>query len=88
MARGKEINMAIVTVKLTGPYRKYSPVGLNGGPFDLILSEHSTMYELLKIISVPEDSPKMILVNGQPAKEQTLLRDGDRVSIFAPMAGG
>jgi molybdopterin converting factor small subunit len=39
-------------------------------------------------VGVPDDLPKIVLVNGQHASENSLLTDGDIVSVFPPLIGG
>lgn len=77
-----------VTIKLTGPFRKYVPAGFDYGSFEFSLAESSKVFQLLAAIDLPQDLPKIVLVNGHHAHEDTMLRDGDRVSVFAPLTGG
>ena len=50
--------------------------------------EHDTVQALMKALGVPDDLPKIVLVNGQHASENSLLTDGDIVSVFPPLIGG
>ena len=50
--------------------------------------EHDTIQALMKAMDVPDDLPKIVLVNGQHASENSLLTDGDIVSVFPPLIGG
>ncbi len=75
-----------VQVKLFAGLRKLAPEGKS--PFPLDLPEGATVGELLKVLGVPEDKPKILLVNGRHAGNDQALRDGDEVSIFPPVAGG
>jgi molybdopterin synthase sulfur carrier subunit len=50
--------------------------------------EHDTVQALMKALGVPDDLPKIVLVNGQHASESSLLTDGDIVSVFPPLIGG
>lgn len=77
-----------VTVKLTGPFRKYVPAGFDYGSFEFSLAEGGTVFQLLTDIGLSKDLPKIVLINGQHTLEDMILRDGDRVSVFAPLAGG
>jgi sulfur-carrier protein len=49
---------------------------------------HDTVQALLKALGVPGELPRIVLVNGQHASEDTLLTDGDVVSVFPPLIGG
>ena len=44
--------------------------------------------ELLEQFNVPADSVKIIFVNGVHAERDEILKEGDRVGIFPPVAGG
>ncbi|MFC1840552.1 MoaD/ThiS family protein [Thermodesulfobacteriota bacterium] len=44
--------------------------------------------ELLEQFNVPLDSVKIIFVNGVHAERDKILKEGDRVGIFPPVAGG
>jgi molybdopterin converting factor small subunit len=52
------------------------------------VDEHETIQVLLQALSVPDDLPRIILVNGLYASEDSLLTDGDVVSVFPPLIGG
>jgi molybdopterin converting factor small subunit len=39
-------------------------------------------------LNIPGDVPRLILVNGQVVGDETLLKDGDTLSLFSPVAGG
>ena len=50
--------------------------------------EHDTVQTLVQVLGVPDDLPKIVLVNGQHAAENSVLRNGDIVSVFPPLIGG
>ena len=52
------------------------------------MDEHATIQALLKALCVPDDLPRIILVNGLYTAEDSLLSDGDVVSVFPPLIGG
>ncbi|RLC05332.1 MAG: MoaD/ThiS family protein, partial [Deltaproteobacteria bacterium] len=52
------------------------------------IEEGTTIRELLELSEVPPDACKIIFVNGVHAQEDEILKDGDRVGIFPPVAGG
>ena len=47
-----------------------------------------TVGELLDDLNVPDDAIKLIFLNGLHAKGDEILKDGDRVGVFPPVAGG
>ena len=50
--------------------------------------EYDTVQVLIQVLGVPDDLPKIVLVNGQHAAENRVLRNGDIVSVFPPLIGG
>lgn len=44
--------------------------------------------DVLTSLNVPTDSPKILFINGRHAKEDTMLKEGDRLAVFPPIAGG
>ncbi|MCX5905037.1 MAG: MoaD/ThiS family protein [Proteobacteria bacterium] len=74
-----------VKLKLFATFREYLPEGNDG---------HSIMLELSKVESVleqlhlPQDIPKIILINGLQKTASEALNEGDTLSVFPPIAGG
>ena len=52
------------------------------------VKEGIRIQELLEQFNVPLDSVKIIFVNGVHAERDEILKEGDRVGIFPPVAGG
>ncbi len=77
-----------VKVQLFATLRDYCPNGARNEPFAVELGEGSTLRHLLNKLQLPEQIPKILLVNGRHSKEQEELHEGDTVGIFPPMAGG
>ena len=48
----------------------------------------TTIVEILKRLDVPLDKVKVIFLNGVHAKGEEILKEGDRVGVFPPVAGG
>jgi molybdopterin converting factor small subunit len=44
--------------------------------------------DILSQLKIPEEIPKIILINGVHGKREQVLKDGDVLSIFPPVAGG
>jgi molybdopterin converting factor small subunit len=82
--------MISITVKIHHGFKKFLPAGMKtGDPFEISLEENTALGDLLRDkIKLPVDMPKLILINGLHSKEQQTLKDGDKVSLFMPMAGG
>jgi len=56
------------------------------GPLDI--GENTTILGLLRRLDVPLEKVKIIFLNGIHASGNETLRDGDRVGVFPPVAGG
>ncbi|MDH3957414.1 MAG: MoaD/ThiS family protein [Desulfobacteraceae bacterium] len=82
--------MISVSVKIHHGFKKLLPAGMKtGDPFDVSVEDNTAVGDLIRDkIKLPSDMPKMILINGLHRKEQQTLKDGDKVSLFMPMAGG
>jgi len=82
--------MISVTVKIHHGFKKLLPAGMKtGDPLDISVEDNTAVGDLLRDkIKLPVDMPKLILINGLHSKEQQTLKEGDKVSLFMPMAGG
>jgi len=82
--------MISVTVKIHHGFKKILPAGMKtGDPLDISVEDNTAVGDLLRDkIKLPVDMPKLILINGLHSKEQQTLKEGDKVSLFMPMAGG
>ena len=54
----------------------------------LDIAEGTAIIGLLESLEVPMEKVKMIFLNGLHATGDEVLREGDRVGIFPPVAGG
>ena len=75
-----------IEVCLYATLRRYGPS--EQAPLTLDVPEGFRIFQVLEILSIPSGEEKVILVNGRPAEENSLLKDGDRVVLFPPVAGG
>ncbi len=49
----------------------------------------STVRSILELFNISEETKLIILINGSPHKKrETLIKDGDTIAIFPPLAGG
>lgn len=78
-------NTISITVKFFAILRQY-------GPAKEVLSipKESRAKLLFDMYNIPKDERRtIILINGRPHKDQnTILEDGDIISIFPPIGGG
>lgn len=79
--------MPKVELRLFGHLREYLP--MQGEPgVHMEVPEGFSVQDLIEKLRIPPSDPKIILVNGLHAPREQLLQEGDRVSIFPPIAGG
>jgi len=75
-----------VTVQLQTYLGQYSP---NGQPlFECTLPEGATVQTLVRQLNVPEELASVIVINDRLAGFPDPLREGDRVTLIPPLAGG
>lgn len=77
-----------VKVKLFATLRDYLPKNSDGKSFQLEIDEKTTINQIITQLEIPEEIPKIILVNGLQGSIDQTLKDGDVLSIFPPVAGG
>ena len=74
-----------ITVRLFATFRDFLPPHALRSALRLEVEEHQSV---LKALHVPDDLPRIVLINGLHAAEDSRLTDGDVVSIFPPLIGG
>jgi sulfur carrier protein ThiS len=80
-----------LTVKLYGTLRKYRPDSAGGAPhqpFTISMPGNSAVMDLIRSLEIMEGSVNAAAVNGDSVDNETILQDGDTVSLFPPAAGG
>ena len=77
-----------IEVRLFATYQTYLPKGEGRHTFKLGINEGARVADVLKQLKMPEEMPKILLVNGRHAQTDTTLEPGDAVSIFPPLGGG
>jgi molybdopterin converting factor small subunit len=75
-----------IEVKLFATLKKYLPKGSNSIKMDL--EDDTTVSDIIEKLNIPPDLPKIILINGVHKKREDVLKNGDVLSIFPPLAGG
>lgn len=79
--------MLRIELRLFGHLREYLPASdLPGVPMEI--PEGFSVEDLIRKLGIPPGDPKIVLVNGLHALREQILQEGDRVSIFPPIAGG
>ncbi len=64
------------------------PENSGNGSNRMTTPEGTSILEVLNNLKIPADMPKIIFVNGKHAEESQILKDGDRLAVFPPIAGG
>jgi len=77
-----------IEVKLFATLRDYLPKGSDRFSCKLEVDEPARVQDILSRLKIPEEMPKIILVNGVHGKKDQILKDGDVLSVFPPVAGG
>ena len=77
-----------VTIRLFATFRDFLPQHAIRSGLRLEVHEHHTVHGLMQALGMPDELPRIVLVNGQHASEDSLLTDGDIVSVFPPLIGG
>lgn len=80
--------MSRVEVRLYATLRRYTPETGIGEPVILQVPEGTRLPDLLVRLGVPKSEVKTAFVNNRQQDEDYQLRDGDRVALFSPVAGG
>jgi len=78
-----------VELNLFASLARYAPdKTLSHGHRMLDVAEGTTIMGLLNRLELPIDKIRMIFLNGLHATSDEVLRDGDRLGVFPPVAGG
>ena len=77
-----------ITVRLFATFRDFLPQQAVRSAVRLEVEEDKSVGAVLKALHVPVELPRIVLINGLHAAEDSLLTDGDVVSVFPPLIGG
>jgi len=77
-----------VEVALFATLSKYNPAGESTEPFTLQFPEGSTVEDVLKRLQIPPQESKQVFVDSHRRDRDYVLKEGERVAIFPPIAGG
>ena len=77
-----------IEVKLFATLRDFLPQGSDRFSCRMGIDGHTRVKDIVERLKIPEDIPKIILVNGIHGRMDQVLKEGDVVSIFPPVAGG
>ncbi len=77
-----------IEVKLFATLRDYLPKGSERFSCKIEIESQTRIQDILMRLKIPEEMPKIILVNGVHGKKEQILKEGDVLSVFPPVAGG
>jgi len=77
-----------VTLSLYASLTQYLPEKSGGNSCVVEVEEGTRIKELTARLRIPQDAPKFTFLNGVHAEGDEVLKDGDRLGIFPPVAGG
>jgi molybdopterin converting factor small subunit len=77
-----------VGVRLFANLREFAPDATHGSSFIIELDRDESLQGLLATLALPDHLPRIVLVNGKFISDDSLLAEGDVVSIFPPLIGG
>ena len=77
-----------VELHLYASFKNHLPEKSSGNPCIMEIPDGTTIRELLSRLNIPPEAPKVIFLNGVHTKGEEILKEGDRVGAFPPVAGG
>jgi sulfur-carrier protein len=78
-----------IQLNLFASLSRFLPEPSKSGFSNLVdIAEGTTIKSLLEDLHVPSELPKIIFLNGIHADQNTILKEGDRLGVFPPLAGG
>ena len=77
-----------VAVRLHAVLRRHHPGPNAHQPFEVEMASGSNVSALIPALKLPPELVWVASVNGEAVEMDQLLHDGDRVSLFPPVAGG
>lgn len=85
----KEFHM-IVSIKLQKMYHQFldDMIQIENGVIQLKMNDGSTIGDVLKVLNIPEEPAKILLVNSKVYPPDQILQDQDHIFVFPPIAGG
>jgi molybdopterin converting factor small subunit len=77
-----------ITLRFFATFRDFLPEQSQRSAVRLDIEPDKSVGAVLKSFQVPVEFPKIILINGRHAAENSLLAEGDIISVFPPLIGG
>ena len=77
-----------IEIALYATLSQYLPPGADQRKAVIATREGATAREIMSQLGIPQEYPNILLVNGKQANPDTVLKDGETLAIFPPLAGG
>lgn len=77
-----------IKVRLFASLARFMPDKSIKKPYTMDIQEGATIGDVFKSLNVPEESVKLIFLNGIHATADRVLKDGDTLGVFPPLGGG
>lgn len=77
-----------VELRLYASFKSHLPENSSGEACVVDVAEGTTIRGLLERMNIPAKAPKVIFLNGVHAQGDEVLKEGDRLGAFPPVAGG
>ncbi len=77
-----------IEIRLFATFRDHLPPGSQSFSFKKSFADGATVADVIESLRLPENEEKISIVNGSHAPMEYILRDGDVLSVFPPIAGG
>lgn len=79
----------IIEVKVFSSLRHYIPNSERRVDRDKWeVEDGASVEQVLKMLDLPDEEVRVLLINGRNAKKESILQEGDVLHVFPPMAGG
>jgi len=75
-----------ITVELQVHLKQYSPNG--AAVFEVEVPQGTTVDSIVNGLGIPEEMASVIVVNREKGEPETVLREGDKLTLIPPLAGG
>jgi len=77
-----------IEIQLYASLAKYLPQDAENKTWVLEVPGGASLSDVIRLMSLPDPSIKLVFLNGRHADRSTRLKDGDRVGLFPPVGGG
>ena len=77
-----------IHVALYAGLTRYLPRGAQNRTATLDVPDGATVLDAMRQLGMPDDVPCVPVVDGKRATAETVLRDGETLSLFPPLTGG